>query len=953
MAKRLLKTLLLPLTVAATALAFIACDGGTSDGKHENTPDKKYKVTYEVGADATGTPPTETDKAAGEKFKLKSADGITYEGKTFAGWNDGSLTYNAGDEYTMPSNAVTFTAQWGSNGDDPVTYSVTYNLNGGTGETPAQSYKGANEKFNLASADGISYEGKEFDGWSDGENKYAAGAEYTMSDKPVVFTAQWKDNEIPVTYTVTYKAGEHGTGEDVVISNVPSGTYSILYDFPFVVENFYRFNGWKAENDDAVSNRLLYAGNTYTLTGDAVFVAQYENAFRGEDNDWTSRIDLDFKTHEGGFYILHLSENSLEYVTLTFSMQGSTITITPAIGTTCTGTFINNVLNIAITVKGKTYTYGDLSAAVKHSVTYVIGDGASGTVPTETDKAKGEKFNLASAAGLTNGGKVFDGWYDGKNKYAAGAEYTMSEKAVTFTAQWKNVPMFNPTANIAVAYNNDNITGTLMLNDDGTGTIIIYTGDYDCLVYNDLSYTYSYNAFTITDSTVVDSDYASARVSTPVTGTTNGRNIHITLTVGQNQYEFQDRLYKMTITNNIPNSDDIIAYYSKDIPVGLLYPIDSNYEQIKVDGEIKDNAYCENFTMPEKDVVVEYVYHIYTIVYKANGGNGEDYTDYVTTPNSYTLIRNYQIGFSRDDYTLAGWTVNETDYAQGARIILTGDNTEVIARWNRLYTVSYAGVDNPAVETNFDSETSTTKFISSATAYRLPYGKKQFLAANIYFTRAGYTLKGWTSSADIGTANEGAIYDAGSYYTLTQDTTFTAVWEQITYYTVTYDLGGGTGTLPIETNKAEGERFDLAAGTGLANGDKVFDGWSDGTNKYAAGAEYTMPNGNVTLTAQWKDASSGGEDVAEKTFTGSLNVGIATYTQITINTDTLAYAYAGFQSGDGTATAVAGNDRAFKIKINGEDFWILISEDNSSLQIFDWSTMDVDSDLQATFTRQA
>ena len=71
-------------------------------------------------------------------------------------------------------------------------------------------------------------------------------------------------------------------------------------------------------------------------------------------------------------------------------------------------------------------------------------------------------------------------------------------------------------------------------------------------------------------------------------------------------------------------------------------------------------------------------------------------------------------------------------------------------------------------------------------------------------------------------------------------------------YTVTYALGGGTGTVPTETDKEAGAKFDLASGDGLTKENHTFDGWSDGTTKYAAGAEYTMPASNVTFTAVWE-----------------------------------------------------------------------------------------------------
>ena len=72
-------------------------------------------------------------------------------------------------------------------------------------------------------------------------------------------------------------------------------------------------------------------------------------------------------------------------------------------------------------------------------------------------------------------------------------------------------------------------------------------------------------------------------------------------------------------------------------------------------------------------------------------------------------------------------------------------------------------------------------------------------------------------------------------------------------YTVTYNLGGGTGTLPTQEAIIEGRTFTLAASTGFAKDGYIFTGWNDGTTTYAAGDTYTMPAQNVTLTAQWRE----------------------------------------------------------------------------------------------------
>ena len=96
----------------------------TSNAKYATIDDVKicgqetalptYTVTYALNG-GEGTAPTQAATTAGSSFTLASADGITKDGYTFAGWNDGTTTYAAGATYTMPASNVTLTAQWTEN----------------------------------------------------------------------------------------------------------------------------------------------------------------------------------------------------------------------------------------------------------------------------------------------------------------------------------------------------------------------------------------------------------------------------------------------------------------------------------------------------------------------------------------------------------------------------------------------------------------------------------------------------------------------------------------------------------------------------------------------------------------------------------------------------------------------------------------------------------------------
>lgn len=68
-----------------------------------------FTVTYDCNGGTSGCPEDLTD-VEGESL-IALADAPSKDGYDFAGWNDGSETYNPGDQYTVNGN-VTFTAQW-------------------------------------------------------------------------------------------------------------------------------------------------------------------------------------------------------------------------------------------------------------------------------------------------------------------------------------------------------------------------------------------------------------------------------------------------------------------------------------------------------------------------------------------------------------------------------------------------------------------------------------------------------------------------------------------------------------------------------------------------------------------------------------------------------------------------------------------------------------------------
>jgi len=121
------------------------------------------------------------------------------------------------------------------------------------------------------------------------------------------------------------------------------------------------------------------------------------------------------------------------------------------------------------------------------------------------------------------------------------------------------------------------------------------------------------------------------------------------------------------------------------------------------------------------------------------------------------------------------------------------------------------------------------------------------LADNFYTTPDGMQFKAWSI--------DGALYDEGDSYTVTGDTTITAVWEEKTCY-VLYDSTNGDPLLGF--TYTEGKPVVLADNIFPAPEGKVFAGWLIGEDIYAEGAEYTFTE-DVTVYAVWKDASTPGD----------------------------------------------------------------------------------------------
>ena len=229
-----------------------------------------------------------------------------------------------------------------------------------------------------------------------------------------------------------------------------------------------------------------------------------------------------------------------------------------------------------------------------------------------------------------------------------------------------------------------------------------------------------------------------------------------------------------------------------------------------------------------------------TVSFNANGGTG-------TLPNSQTVEPGREItlpsgeGLSMQGHTFAGWNTRADGLGinHGAGTAFTPvDSIVLFARWNP--------VSNFVVSFNINNGTGT-----APNPQTVAVGSSLTLPGSTGFFRSGHVFAGWNTMAN----GTGANHGAGTAFTPTSNITFYARWAATV--TVSFNLNGGTGTIPPMQTVEVGREISLPPGTGLTKpGGFIFDGWNtqaDGLGiNFNANAPFS-PQTNVMLFARWRD----------------------------------------------------------------------------------------------------
>jgi len=194
------------------------------------------------------------------------------EGYKFTGWNtkkDGSGTsYKAGNAIKITED-LTLYAQW----TKLQKYTVSYNVNGGTGNIASQT---KSEGIKLTLTDKVpTKQGYTFKYWStnkDGSGqRYSPGSSYTI-DQKVTLYAQWEEEKLnEKSYSVIFNVNG-GEGYIEVQKKYESRNLTITSEIP--TKEGYTFIGWNTKPNGTGETYL--SGSTYSKNETLLLYAQWE-----------------------------------------------------------------------------------------------------------------------------------------------------------------------------------------------------------------------------------------------------------------------------------------------------------------------------------------------------------------------------------------------------------------------------------------------------------------------------------------------------------------------------------------------------------------------------------------------------------------------------------------------------------------------------------------------------
>ena len=598
-----------------------------------------YEITYDGnGSDGGSAPATGRYVTGGAPYSV-ALNTFTKTGYDFTGWKtSGAVDYAPGAGYATTAN-LALIAQWAAK-----TIAISYNINGGSGSTPASANwtYNASTPATLDGGTGLTKTGYAFGGWAASAGA-TTGAFTGTPSSSLTYYAVWT----PVSYTVTYAAGS-GSGTAPTESGKTLGTTFVLASGSSLTPPAssgavtYSFAYW----NDGTSN--LAAGSSYLMaasnvTFTAQWIAIYNVTYNA--NGGTTAISNEQKT-DGAALTIGAAATRAGY-TFNKWVDQSGGQWDPAASTTVTST---------------RYIFTASWTAIPRSVTYGLNGGTGSAPTTLTGKTIGQIVTLDSTT-ATKDGYTFGGWSIGGTTYPAGASYTIATADVTPTAVW------NP-ATYAVSYNGNGATsGTV----PGSGTFT--TGG---------SYTASTNSGTLAKTGFTFAGWntaANGGGTTYAEGATNVSAIaDLILYAKWNAASYAVTYALNGGTSSLPTQSAV--------QFGNTFTVASAATQAGKtftgwsDGT---NTYGGGSTYTMGGVAITltatWADQLFAVTYALNGGSGASAPTQISlsSTDSFTV---QSTSATKSGYSFGGWSNGTNTYQANATYNMTTSNVTLTAIWN-------------------------------------------------------------------------------------------------------------------------------------------------------------------------------------------------------------------------------------------------------------------------------
>ena len=407
----------------------------------------KPTISFDIGASASGNAPDSIHEFAQAHITLPNQNGFDWADHVFSGWTDGINEYAAGANYAVPSSNVTLTAIWIAKSF------VSFDIGGGNGATPGMIKALPDETITLPTDSGFAWTDHVFDGWSDGINDYAGGADYTVPSSNVTLIAKWIAKSF-----VSFDIG-NGTGTaPETIKDVPNAIVTLPMD-DGIEWTDHVFNGW-SDGESVYQAGADYAVPTSNITLTAQWIAKSFISF--DIGDGTGETPQTIKALPDEIISLPTGEG----LTLTdYAFGGWT---DGAVDFSAGGNYTVPSSNVILSARW----------IAKRFLTFSL-DGGEGEIPITIKDVPNATVTLPSGDDLHKAKHTFIGWNDGTQTYEAGAEYVVTDTSVEFTAVWTANTLDAPIITSADVANGGTIeieSATIEIAAED-GTAIYYTMD--------------------------------------------------------------------------------------------------------------------------------------------------------------------------------------------------------------------------------------------------------------------------------------------------------------------------------------------------------------------------------------------------------------------------------------------------------------------------------------------